>query len=102
MRDLVVPGRLFVGMQENMRMPLHQSGHQSQAWQVHHLCPTFDAQSRTSGLDAVSANTNHPILMKAFAVEDLRWFKNERRGGRVGPNILSPQPQLQTENRNGQ
>ena len=73
---LLVPGRLVVGMKEEMRMTLDQAGNKSVVRQIDRLgvVRRDDFRGRPGGFDFVAADEHGPAGMHFLAIED--------RGGR--------------------
>ena len=70
-QHLVVPRGLVVRVQQDVRMSLHQSGHQRRPRQVHGGRPCGAHAGRGSGgLDAIAADADGPPFVHRVAVED--------------------------------
>jgi hypothetical protein len=87
--NLIVPGCLAIGVQQNVRVPFHQARHQGCARQVYHLGPRgVDGRGRTGGFDPVSSHQYGPAVMHALAIERTRCAKYNCLGGRAGRRAL--------------
>ena len=84
-QHLVVPARLVVGMQQQVRVSLDQAGHQRRALSAMVRAPggSGDRGGRTSRLDALAADHHDPAGVRRLAVEHAIGLQDERRGRRL-------------------
>ncbi len=76
-RHLIVPGRLVVGVQQDVRVAFDQPGHERGAGEVDDLrTGGGDAGGRSGGFDAVAVHAHGPAFVHGFAIEDARGFED--------------------------
>src|SRR5262245_20953135 len=66
---LIVPGSFVVGVQQNVRMALDESGHERGSGEVDHV-RTRSIDVWASGFDAVAADAYRPPFVHCFAVKN--------------------------------
>ena len=83
--DLIVPRRFVVGVQQQVRVALDESGHESQPAQLDHAGAgrTGDRCRGPGGADAVAVDDDFPAGLHALAVEHALGAQHEG-GARLG------------------
>ena len=90
-QHLVVPRRLVVGVQQDVRVPFDQPRHQRRARQVDdRRAGRGDARRRPDGLDAIAAHAHRPALVHRVAVEHARGLQHRDRLCVARGGVLRP------------
>ena len=87
-RNLIVPQGFAVRMKQDMRMGFNQTGHQSHARQINHLCLRrgFDFACRPNRFNLFAAHQHHPTIvqLRRLTIKDVRGFEEINRVGWFG------------------
>jgi hypothetical protein len=102
-RDLIVPGRLVVRMQQDVRVRVDEARHERRAGQVDRLGPggRRHIRRRPSGFDPSAADDNGPSIAHRLAVEHARRLEHVRRRALRAAGATGPPTSLRARGRIG-